>query len=414
MEITTLSIRLLTAILVMMAVQADHSNFAGAVFARIVPDRRQFFEYDNVSVLCEEDNGISEWSVKWKSHKITNSSLPLNISASPCTIYPIFKRHSGEYWCENEKGERSEVVNISVTAGFVILESPTIPVMEGNDVTLNCTNKQTQSEHITDFYKDGVSLGTWYQSSMTIKNISKSDEGLYKCSISGAGESPESWLAVIKQSKVPHKETDLSHSHVPKKDILLWTVICALLAAMLLLLVGLLLHKRHKVSACFSSVQVSHSEEDNTGQQDKNTTAVYAVVRKQRKKKNGDTSTDPDDVLYATVKNHWMKKEMSSSNLFNLPGANPWQSTEGTYDQHHHLFSTSSSAYPFPLSSYCSTSQLCSPFRCWSNSYWIHTTELHVLFPWMDICATYTCLPPCHRHSKGTLEFRSYTWTYRF
>uniref|UniRef100_A0A3Q2XDG7 Ig-like domain-containing protein n=1 Tax=Haplochromis burtoni TaxID=8153 RepID=A0A3Q2XDG7_HAPBU len=186
-----------------------HISVSGAVFARIVPDRRQFFEYDNVSVLCEEDNGISEWSVKWKSHKITNSSLPLNISASPCTIYPIFKRHSGEYWCENEKGERSEVVNISVTAGFVILESPTIPVMEGNDVTLNCTNKQTQSEHITDFYKDGVSLGTWYQSSMTIKNISKSDEGLYKCSISGAGESPESWLAVIKQSK-----GDLNHIYI--------------------------------------------------------------------------------------------------------------------------------------------------------------------------------------------------------
>ena len=31
---------------------------------------------------------------------------------------------------------------------------------------------------------------------MTIYNVSKSDEGLYKCSMSGLGESPESWLAV--------------------------------------------------------------------------------------------------------------------------------------------------------------------------------------------------------------------------
>ncbi|XP_042071847.1 Fc receptor-like protein 5, partial [Haplochromis burtoni] len=180
MEAAALSIRLLTVVLVMMAVQADHSNFAGAVFARVVPDRCQFFEYDNVSVHCEEDNSIGEWSVKWKSHKIANASLTLNISASPCTISPLFERHSGEYWCENEKGERSEVVNISVTAGFVILESPTCPVKEGNEVTLNCTNKKTQSEHITDFYKDGLSLATRYQSSMTIKNVSKSDEGLYK------------------------------------------------------------------------------------------------------------------------------------------------------------------------------------------------------------------------------------------
>lgn len=90
-------------------------SVSGAVFARIVPDRHQFFEYDNVSVHCEEDNSINEWTVKWKSHKIANASLTLNISASPCTISPMFERHSGEYWCENEKGERSEVVNISVT-----------------------------------------------------------------------------------------------------------------------------------------------------------------------------------------------------------------------------------------------------------------------------------------------------------
>ena len=31
---------------------------------------------------------------------------------------------------------------------------------------------------------------------MTIYNVSKSDEGLYKCSVSGLGDSPESRLAV--------------------------------------------------------------------------------------------------------------------------------------------------------------------------------------------------------------------------
>lgn len=44
----------------------------------------------------------------------------------------------------------------------------------------------------------------------------------------------------------PHKETDLSQSQFRKKGILLWTVICALSVALLLLVVGLLLHKRHK------------------------------------------------------------------------------------------------------------------------------------------------------------------------
>lgn len=55
-----------------------------------------------------------------------------------------------------------------------------------------------------------------------------------------------------------------------------------------------------------------------------------------------------------------------------------------------------------PLSSFCSTSQLCSPFRRWLNSYWIHTTEPHVLFfSWMDIFTTYTLLPPTFKENSG-------------
>ncbi|XP_042071846.1 high affinity immunoglobulin gamma Fc receptor I-like [Haplochromis burtoni] len=299
MEITTLSIRLLTEVLVLVAVQADRSNFADAVFPHIVPNTLQFFEYKSISLHCEEDNSITEWIVKWKSLKIENSSQTSNTSASPCTIYPTFESHSGEYWCENEDGEKSEAVNIVITAGSVILESPAYPVMEGNEVTLNCKNKKTQSEHITDFYKDGVSLGTWYQSSMTIKNVSKSNEGLYKCSISGAGESPESWLAVLKQREAHYNETDLSHevpkiSHdeFPKKQILLWTVICVLLVALLLMVMALILHKKHK-------------DTDTTALHQ----ATYAVVSKQRKQNDGDISYETNDVLYATVKSHWGKKE---------------------------------------------------------------------------------------------------------
>ncbi|KAL4007846.1 hypothetical protein ACER0C_001698 [Sarotherodon galilaeus] len=253
-------------VLFFMVIQADCSNFAGAIFPHIVPNRLQFFEYESVSVHCEVDNNITEWKVKWKSHKIKNAS---HTSTSPCKIYPTFESHSGEYWCETEDGIKSEALNITITAGSVILETPTHPVKERNEVTFNCKNKKTQSEHITDFYKDGVSLGTWNQSSMMIKNVSKSDEGLYKCSIDGAGESPESWLAVIKQHPAPYDNTDLSHevpkiSHdeFPKKHLLLWTVICVLLVDLLLLLVGLLL--QNKCKACFSSVQGSHSCEDNT------------------------------------------------------------------------------------------------------------------------------------------------------
>lgn len=81
-------------------------------------------------------------------------------------------------------------------AGSVILESPVLPVEEGDHVSLYCKKKKSSADLIADFYKDGLRIRTGYRGNMTIYNVSKSDEGLYKCNISGAGQSPESLLAV--------------------------------------------------------------------------------------------------------------------------------------------------------------------------------------------------------------------------
>lgn len=81
-------------------------------------------------------------------------------------------------------------------AGSVILESPVLPVKEGDHVSLHCKKKKSSADLIADFYKDGLRIRTGYRGNMTIYNVSKSDEGLYKCNISGAGQSPESLLAV--------------------------------------------------------------------------------------------------------------------------------------------------------------------------------------------------------------------------
>ena len=78
--------------------------------------------------------------------------------------------------------------------GDVILESPALPVTEGEDLSLYCRTKTSNPP--ADFYKDGFSIATGYTGMFTINSVSKSHEGLYKCRISGVGESAESWLAV--------------------------------------------------------------------------------------------------------------------------------------------------------------------------------------------------------------------------
>uniref|UniRef100_A0AAX7TKX3 Ig-like domain-containing protein n=2 Tax=Astatotilapia calliptera TaxID=8154 RepID=A0AAX7TKX3_ASTCA len=190
MEVRALCIRLLMIIAVLLC---SHSQKADAVSLHIYPNRLQFFEYDAVTFYCE---GVDYCEVmhkvkgKIKTCPKTNKRTP---TGSSCTITNVYRDDSGEYWQETKGVIRSNSINISVTAGSVILEIPAVPVMEGETVTLGCRNKTTSFNFTTDFYKDGLHISTNSTQNMTIHRVSKSDEGYYKCSISGAGESPETW-----------------------------------------------------------------------------------------------------------------------------------------------------------------------------------------------------------------------------
>ncbi|XP_040887630.1 uncharacterized protein LOC121177374 [Toxotes jaculatrix] len=297
-----------------------HSPDSDAAFPHVDPDRLQFFEFESVSVRCEQTVGFPEWRLMKKFNKIIpTNAWNWNTSAPSWNIYPAFERHSGEYWCETEAGQRSGAVNISVTAGFVILEIPARPVMEGTDVILHCRSTKTQSQHITDFYKDGSLLGTLDSRDMIIPRVSKSDEGLYKCSISGVGESPASWLTVLTHSPDSIEETQ---SWSLNLLTVLWIVASGLLVT------GILLcwHKGHLLSACVSSqtsAPASQPHEAATVSGEDSVAepvhATYTAVRKQRKKRGAEASVDPEKATYAVINHQMMKKEPEVSR----PGGRP-------------------------------------------------------------------------------------------
>uniref|UniRef100_A0A3P8QRU1 Ig-like domain-containing protein n=1 Tax=Astatotilapia calliptera TaxID=8154 RepID=A0A3P8QRU1_ASTCA len=111
------------------------------------------------------------------------------------------------------------MVNLTVTGGSVILQSPVLPVMEGDDVTLLCKTKTTPSNLPAAFYKDGSLIRKQPTGHMTIQHVSRSDEGLYKCDISGHGESPSSWITVTGNTP-PHLHLQ-HHLHLPPRLLLL-------------------------------------------------------------------------------------------------------------------------------------------------------------------------------------------------
>ncbi|XP_039678190.1 uncharacterized protein LOC120572804 isoform X2 [Perca fluviatilis] len=156
------------------------------------------FEGQSVSLSCEEDDSSAGWTLRRNTTHETRTQCgdgwgkPANYS---CNIKPMFSWDSGVYWCESREGATSNSINITVTGGPVILQSPVLPVTEGEDLTLTCKTKKS-SNLPASFYKDGSFIRTEPAGHMTIHHVSRSDEGLYKCLIRSVGESPPSWVSV--------------------------------------------------------------------------------------------------------------------------------------------------------------------------------------------------------------------------
>ncbi|XP_039678244.1 Fc receptor-like protein 5 isoform X2 [Perca fluviatilis] len=165
----------------------------------VSPSRSQMFRGQSVSLSCEEDDSSAGWTLRRNTTGDTGTRKCVDWGGKPagssCKISYMVPGDSGVYWCESREGATSNSINITVTGGPVILQSPVLPVMEGEDLTLTCKTKRS-SNLPAGFYKDGSFIRTEPAGHMTIHHVSRSDEGLYKCNISSVGESPPSWVSV--------------------------------------------------------------------------------------------------------------------------------------------------------------------------------------------------------------------------
>ncbi|XP_067437035.1 Fc receptor-like protein 5 [Thunnus thynnus] len=163
----------------------------------VSPSSSQLFEGQFVSLSCEEDDSSAGRTLRRNTTRETRTECGGKWgkpTGSMCNLSHIVPMDSGVYWCESREGATSNSINITVTDRSVILQSPVLPVMEGDDVTLHCKTKTSNLP--ADFYKDGSLIRTEPAGHMTIHHVSMSDEGLYKCNISSHGESPSSWITV--------------------------------------------------------------------------------------------------------------------------------------------------------------------------------------------------------------------------
>uniref|UniRef100_A0A669E476 Ig-like domain-containing protein n=1 Tax=Oreochromis niloticus TaxID=8128 RepID=A0A669E476_ORENI len=122
-------------------------------------------------------------------------------NGSSCTTSMTLPWDTGVYWCESKNGQTSEMQNLTVTAGSVILQTGVaMPITEGDDLTLVCVTKKP-TKNWSAFYKDGSLISSVPTGRLTIRNVAKSDEGVYNCETERDGKSPSSWIAVTETTR---------------------------------------------------------------------------------------------------------------------------------------------------------------------------------------------------------------------
>ncbi|XP_026004556.1 uncharacterized protein LOC113010004 isoform X2 [Astatotilapia calliptera] len=171
-----------------------------AVSLSVTPDHKQFFSRTALAILsCDDDDEqrVDGWTVKRTRGGVTErcgAAEGLVLKNSKCQL-KLHNPSDGAYFCESSSGQRSDEVNIIVSAGSLILKAPSSPVWTGSNVTLLCESRDGEPRK-SYFYKDGNMIGSDLEGTLTLTNVQKSDEGLYSCSTEDHPHTHESRLTV--------------------------------------------------------------------------------------------------------------------------------------------------------------------------------------------------------------------------
>ncbi|KAM8898247.1 uncharacterized protein AB9W97_009247 isoform 4-T5 [Spinachia spinachia] len=233
---------------------------------QVVPDRSQFFRYSSISLRCTDQWNSPGWTVKRKTS--AGGVRPCTFgwgaasSGSSCVIRNTYPSDTGGYWCESSDGNRSNVVHITITDRAVLLESPALPVSVGAAVTLRCVAQATSPTRTFHFHKDGRLVASSSAGILTLPRASRSDRGLYACSVPRGGQSLGSWLEV--QGSLPPPPAASWSLSVPRLVVHLLVGAPYLLSTILL---GLVCREGNRARAaalrrCFLSREAASYQEE--------------------------------------------------------------------------------------------------------------------------------------------------------
>lgn len=178
---------------------------ANTVYLTTVPPGLQFIKEQTVTFNCQGATNSSEWVIMRHVflENITSkcgSGWGVPHGSGSCRISMTLPWDTGFYWCQSlTSGIVGEKHNFTVsdTSTILRMDSTTTPLSVGMDMTLTCLYKHRPLLEPVYFYKDDSIIARCpTTSNVTIRNLSKAHEGLYKCGPADKRVSPASWISV--------------------------------------------------------------------------------------------------------------------------------------------------------------------------------------------------------------------------
>ncbi|XP_068444405.1 Fc receptor-like protein 5 [Clinocottus analis] len=271
---------------------------SGSASLSVSPDRLQHFSKESLSLSCE--GNATEWRVKrfTKPDRLSSCSDWGTMTGSTCNMDS--NGFSGVYWCESETGQFSNAANITIQRGDVILVSSVHPVTEGHPVTLSCKFKTEKILHNVDFYKNGKLIPNHTSGQLFISEVTKSDEGFYKCK---GSDSPQSLKSLT--------SSENAAASSPFPVLLVVGLVCGV-SLIILLLLFLYRCRKSKGSRLMRSQSTNQSAATdhmtNQGETQDNTYAsllhgdscLYETIRGSEEAEHG-KNTEPEESVYSNV-----------------------------------------------------------------------------------------------------------------
>ncbi|KAJ0056008.1 hypothetical protein NL108_017577 [Boleophthalmus pectinirostris] len=186
-------------------VQDDSAPVAAVTIDVLSHNRTQFLHNELMTVGCRLPQGeYDRWRLmracKWTGMVDVCPGARVSGGVLSCSQRMGFPWSDWLFWCQNHLNQQSNVLNISNTVIHSVLEAPPLPVMEGDDITLRCLEKDQKTGVIRAapaFYKHRGRTISWSTGeSFTVKNVTKLDEGLYSCRVKSDVTTGESYITV--------------------------------------------------------------------------------------------------------------------------------------------------------------------------------------------------------------------------